>query len=244
MAILKQSFLSAIQFLSIIPVGRHAQRLNADILIHFPLVGLLIGMLVAGWDYCLGFFCPDLLRSLLDVLLFAIITGALHLDGVADTADGLFSHRSIDQKLTIMRDSRTGAMGLIAIFFVLSLKWSSILSIPSELRPWILILAPSLARYSVLLGMKFLPYGRPEGGIASVFYCRSISQKCLMTILLPLIISVFMGWYCIWLWISFCGWVIWILLLYHWHVKCITGDMMGAMIELVETGLFISFTLL
>ena len=84
-----------------------------------PVVGLLIGGLWAAFDYAAGLIFPMSVRGLLDVLFLVILTGGLHLDGLADTADGLLSHRDPARSLEIMKDSRVGTWGAIALFFVL-----------------------------------------------------------------------------------------------------------------------------
>jgi len=104
---------SAIQFLTIIPCGRGHDFDARAALPFFPLCGLLIGVLLVMVDAMATLVWPRPVVALLDVIALAAISGALHLDGVADTADGLYGHREPEQALAIMKDSRIGAMGSI-----------------------------------------------------------------------------------------------------------------------------------
>ena len=80
------SFLSALSFLSILP-GVKNRPFEGRMVAHFPLVGLLIGGLLIGVDWVGTLIFPSLLRCIVDVLFLAVVTGAFHLDGLADSAD-------------------------------------------------------------------------------------------------------------------------------------------------------------
>ena len=113
------NFLSAIGFLTILPVPKSARTFDGKQVIYFPLVGLIIGAMLWTVDWIFSCFANIEIRVIGDVLFLAIISGALHLDGLADSADGLFSHRSREQILEIMKDSRIGVMGVLALIFCL-----------------------------------------------------------------------------------------------------------------------------
>ena len=108
-------FLSAIKFITILPGGRSDDFDPARMTPFFPAVGLVLGALVAGFDWAATHLWGLSLVSLLDVVLLAILSGAFHIDGLGDAADGLFSHRSRARMLEIMKDSRVGVMGRVAI---------------------------------------------------------------------------------------------------------------------------------
>ena len=74
--------------------------------------------------------------SILDVFLLVIITGALHLDGLGDTADGLYGRRPVEKALAIMKDSRIGAMGVVAIICGLAIKWGGLSGLDAD-RRWL-----------------------------------------------------------------------------------------------------------
>jgi adenosylcobinamide-GDP ribazoletransferase len=101
-----------------------------------------------------------------DVLLvvtLVAITGALHLDGVADSSDGLFGGYTQERRLAIMRDVHTGTFGAVALICVLALKWAGFNALPSEIRVEAIILAPCLARFAILPTIAAFPYARESG---------------------------------------------------------------------------------
>ena len=105
------SFLAALGFLTGIPVGRRAMepdRLRRSSMF-FPLVGLIIGLLLAGIDYGLGLVLPDILTSAIVVTLLVLLTGGLHFEGFVDCCDGLFGGHTRERRLEIMRDKSVGA---------------------------------------------------------------------------------------------------------------------------------------
>jgi len=156
-------FISAIQFITIIPVGRADTFEPPKMIPYFPVVGLALGMLTALFDQLASAIWSRPVVSLLDVLFLAVVTGAFHLDGLGDSADGLLGQRSKEKALTIMKDSRLGTMGLVAIVFGLALKWAGIAGLDAN-RALLLILVPAYARAGMLFGMRFLEYGRSDGG--------------------------------------------------------------------------------
>ena len=101
------------------------------------------------------------------VVALVVLTGALHLDGLADTADGVFGGRDREQRLAIMSDPRTGAFGFVAIAAVLLLKWGALIELEGWLRMGALLLVPMLARWA-LLSALFWPAAKPDGMLAGL----------------------------------------------------------------------------
>jgi adenosylcobinamide-GDP ribazoletransferase len=164
--------LAAIQFLTILPLPRGLapdERALGGSLPFFPVVGLGIGAAVAVIDWGAGFLFPVGVTSVLAVILLIAASGGLHLDGLADTADGFFSSRPRERILEIMRDSRTGPMGVAAIVCAVALKIALIASVAAPTRAWVLLLTPVAGRCALLIQMALLPYVRPEG-LARVFH--------------------------------------------------------------------------
>jgi adenosylcobinamide-GDP ribazoletransferase len=182
------------------------------------------------------FWAPPV-AALLDVILLAVLTGAFHLDGLGDTADGLLGPRSPDTALEIMKDSRLGTMGLVAILSSLALKWGGIASLDAH-RSLILIMIPAYARAGILFGMRHLPYGRPDG-TGKPFFHEQLTWMHFWGLLLPVGLSLFLGLRAIWLNLCFAIIIGFILFFYKKRMGCITGDMLGAMTELAEAGLFL-----
>jgi adenosylcobinamide-GDP ribazoletransferase len=162
----------ALQFLTVIPVrirtafgGPELARAMA----WFPVVGALLGLLAAGalvgWTRFVG---PGAAAAV-TVAVLAVVTGGLHLDGVADLADALGSHQSRDEKLRIMEDSRIGAMGAVAVALVLILKVALIASLPRSIAWQALVAMAAASRCSMLVPALVFPYARREGGTAAPF---------------------------------------------------------------------------
>jgi adenosylcobinamide-GDP ribazoletransferase len=235
-----QAFISAIQFLTIIPCGQRPIFNARAALPYFPLCGLLIGAILVGIHTLSGLLWPDPIVALLDVVSLVVLTGGLHLDGLADTADGLYGHRSLEQALAIMKDSRIGAMGTISVVCCLAIKWAGMAHLigPADKPLW-LLLVPAYARSAVLFGIKSLPYGRPGGGTAHAFFQAPLSIKDFWGVGLLAGISLFSGRVLFGLNLGFAAVVFIIIGWYRKKMQCITGDMLGAMIEVTEATLFL-----
>ncbi|QEM69227.1 adenosylcobinamide-GDP ribazoletransferase [Geobacter sp. FeAm09] len=164
-------YLVAFQFLTIIPlpfkVDCEARDLGRSTAL-FPLVGLTIGALLAGLNWLLT---PWLARPLVDALLItalAAVTGALHLDGLADVCDGIAARGGRERFLEVMKDSRVGAVGVVGIVFGLLLKWQALLAVPAGIKMPALLFFPALARCAQVLAMTGARHARKEG-LGAVF---------------------------------------------------------------------------
>jgi adenosylcobinamide-GDP ribazoletransferase len=129
----------------------------------FPVVGLILGLLLAGGGVVTERLAPPLLAAVLVVGLWALLTGGLHLDGLADAADGLGGGWSPEERLAIMRDVATGAYGVTAVVLVLGVKIAALAGLPADLRWRALLLAPVLGRVAPLLIARLCPPARAEG---------------------------------------------------------------------------------
>ena len=233
-----KNFISAIQFLTILPAGK-SRIFDPDRMVqYFPIVGLLLGFMVSAFDRLISRFWSEPVVAILDVIFLVLLTGAFHLDGLGDTADGLLGHRTRESALAIMKDSRIGVMGLIAIVCGLAIKWGGILGLDAH-RSLFLIIIPAYARGGILFGIKFLKYGRPEGGTGHAFFGKPLKVSGFWGLAIPIAISFFMGWRGIWLNFIFILMTAVILMYYNKRVGCITGDMLGAMTEVLESALFL-----
>lgn len=230
-------FISAIQFITILPFGKPVPFDPRKMMPFFPAVGILLGIFVAIFDRIALQLWNEPAVALLDVILLATVTGAFHLDGLGDTADGLLGQRSREKALTIMKDSRIGAMGLVAVVFGLALKWSGIAGLDVN-RSLLLVIVPAYARSSALFGIRFLEYGRPGGGTGVDFFKEKLELSAFWGLALPVGLSLFLGWQALWLYLCFAIITSTILFYYKKRMGCITGDMLGALIEVSEAGLF------
>jgi adenosylcobinamide-GDP ribazoletransferase len=168
------SLLAAIRFLTIVPIPGSWGTAEDDIagsVPWFPVIGLLLGAAAAGLAWGLSGVTPPLVLAAVMVIVLLSFSGCLHLDGLADTADGLLSSRSRERILEIMKDSRTGAMGVIAIVCVLLAKFAALASLPAA-RLWpAVLLAPLAGRCALVIHMALLPCARPSG-LGAIFYRR------------------------------------------------------------------------
>jgi adenosylcobinamide-GDP ribazoletransferase len=233
-----KDFFSAIRFITILPTGKPGRFDAGAMLPYFPLVGLLLGGIVAVVDGLALRLWNPAVASLIDVVLLGVLTGGFHLDGLGDTADGLFSHRSKERALEIMKDSRIGSQGVLAIVFVLALKWAGITHLTAG-RSLLLVLVPAYARGAALFGIRSLPYGRIEGGTGRGFFEKKMPVSAFWALAVPIGFSVAAGSVAITLNIGFFSLVALVLLYYRRQMGCITGDMLGAMIEFSEAALFL-----
>jgi adenosylcobinamide-GDP ribazoletransferase len=242
------SLIAAIRFLTIIPVPGKLGTSTEDLagsLYWFPLVGLLIGMVTGAVFYLVGPYLSMPLAAVMAVSVLLAFSGGLHLDGVADCADGFFSSRPRSRMLEIMRDSHIGAMGVVALILVLAFKGAALVSVPSVKLWQPLVLMPVVGRGAMLVMMVFLPYARKEGGLASVFYNRAS--------------TLLAGWAVIFMLAA--GWIVaglpgllaatgslLILLIFCWfcHAKIggATGDTLGAACEITEASTAIFYVCL
>jgi adenosylcobinamide-GDP ribazoletransferase len=232
-----RNLISALQFITILPLGKAESFDPPKLIPYFPLVGIVLGLIAALFDLVVMRLWQPPVASLLDVILLAVLTAAFHLDGLGDTADGLLGARPRDKALEIMKDSRIGTMGLIAILFGLALKWGGIANLNAH-RSILIIIIPAYARTAILFGMRYLPYGRTEG-TGKPFFSEKISLKHFWGLILPIGFSAIIGLKAIWLNLAFAIIVVLILFFYKKRMGCITGDMLGAMVEITEAGLFL-----
>jgi adenosylcobinamide-GDP ribazoletransferase len=160
------SFLAALQFLTSIPVslkrGIRPEQLGWATT-YFPLVGLIIGGILAGINWLLNLFLPATVVNALVIIALVIVTGGLHLDGLADTCDGLAGHKTTEERWRVMRDSRTGAFGVVGIVLILLLKYVSLSNIPPGKMTAVLLFMPVVSRWVMVYAIFAFPYARPEG---------------------------------------------------------------------------------
>lgn len=168
-----KGFWAAIRFLTILPVpgdGSKDAIVLENSLVYFPAVGLLLGLLAALAAVGLQRLLPPLPMAVVLAALLVLFSGGLHMDGLADTADGFFSSRPRERILEIMRDSAIGSMGTLAIVLVLSLKIASLASVPTSKLWQAALLMPLAGRSALVLMTVFFPYARREGGLATPFF--------------------------------------------------------------------------
>ncbi len=232
-----RSFIIAIQFLTRLPVpaiGEISQRENGRSLLYYPLVGLVIGLLLSGLNWILV-ETPDGLQAALLLSTWVLITGALHLDGLADSADAwLGGLGDKERTMTIMKDPRSGPAAIVLIVLLLLIKFAALQAIIADNNWLVLILAPLLARTVLPLLFQTTPYVR-VGGLGSAM---SEHVSSIEGIFLPLLISlgiiIVMGWSGLLLIIAV---IVSFMLLRAMMLRRLdgtTGDTAGALVEVIE----------
>jgi len=163
---------AAIGCLTILPFGPRGHVQPADLggsLAWFPLVGLLIGAVLASANVFASRLFSPLVVGACILFVWVILTGALHLDGVGDVADGLYGGRTREARLRIMKDPHIGAIGVVTVAVLLILKFALVSSLPSATMDRTLLLTPCLGRYMMVLLASTLPYARTGEGTAAAF---------------------------------------------------------------------------
>ncbi|MEJ2657278.1 MAG: adenosylcobinamide-GDP ribazoletransferase [Desulfobacterales bacterium] len=230
--------IAALKFLTIIPLGKSSIYDPKGMIPFFPIVGLIIGGILSIFDHAALRFWPAQTTAILDVVLLTVVTAALHIDGLGDTADGLMGHHSTERALEIMKDSRIGVMGLVAIVCALAIKWTGIMNINAH-RGLLLVLIPSYSRSAMIFAIRFLEYGRTAEGTGYDFFKEPIKPFAFRWFMIPVIVSIFLGWKGIGLNIFFGLTTAIMIFYYKKRMGCITGDMLGAMTEVTESLLFL-----
>ncbi len=226
----------ALQFLTRLPVPR-LENVDADELsrgaLWFPLVGALIGALVALAVAVGGYFDPWL-GALFGLLTWVLVTGALHLDGLSDVADALgAAHRSRERFLAVLRDPHVGTFGVTAIVLAVASKLV-LLAVLAEKPAFVaLILVTAWARWGVLyLALVLRPLSDGMGArFASRIDGRAVViSAAVLTLLSAFLAPVLIG-----------GLVAAVLLAVFWRlgVGGFTGDCLGASIEVTEIVLLV-----
>ncbi len=229
--------------LPLMPAKPAAEETVAASFAYFPLVGFAMGAAFAAGDCALSRIAGPALGSVLVVLAMALVTGAVHLDGLADTADALGARGDHERALAILRDRGIGSFGACALFFVLALKIAALAALGGWRRADALILAPGLARWSMVAVGYGLEYLRPAGagaillGRNSEWNVRAASAIALAAFL-PFSGGRALGAYAAALVVT-AG----LRRFYLRWLGGITGDLAGACGEIVETAALLAFAL-
>lgn len=230
-------YLIAMQFLTIIPLPFNLEWRKDDLgrsLALFPLAGLTIGAVLAGLNWLIA---PFLARPLTDALLItalAAMTGALHMDGLADVCDGIAARGSRERFLAIMKDSNVGAIGAVGLVLGVLLKWQALAAVPAELKWQALLLFPTVARFCQVQTIVNAKNARQDGLGSTMVAGAGIGR---------LLIAGFITSTIAWFLLELNGIIVLaIAMLAVWLIRAwfnrkiggITGDVIGCINELVE----------
>ena len=236
--------LLALGFLTAIPVRTPAPQPGGlgRAAIWFPLVGILIGAVLAAANYLLTFLFQPLIVAALLVTLWAALTGGLHLDGFADCCDGLLATAPRERRLEIMRDPRLGSFGVIGLTLFLILKVLALtfatLAAPLT-HVLLLIFTPALARW-LILPVALQPPARP-GGLGADF-AAGLSPIILgLAAIAPLGLILLGGWRFVIAAIVAHLIMLGIIVLARSRLGGVTGDVLGLTVELGELAVLLVF---
>jgi adenosylcobinamide-GDP ribazoletransferase len=231
-------FLLAVQFLTIARI-RVADPVTDDELRgsawFFPVVGLALGAALALMGWILRLALPWPVVAALLVVELVVLTGALHLDGLADTCDGFYAGRERDDVLRIMKDPHIGSMGVVGLICVLGLKAVALMNAPVDYGLWIAAAAPVVGRSAVVIACALGRYAREEGTgktyigrlgpeqawvalVMAVFGCTMIHN------LIPAAMAFVLAGAWLWFALRCC----------HRRIGGLTGDTVGALNETTE----------
>ncbi|MCY0111522.1 adenosylcobinamide-GDP ribazoletransferase [Pseudomonas monsensis] len=236
----------ALQFLSSLPIrlpGMPQPEQLGRSLLCYPLVGLLFGVMLWGLNLALA-GAPLLLHAVLLLTVWVLLSGALHLDGLADSADawlGGFGDR--ERTLTIMKDPRSGPIAVVTLVLVLLLKFAALLALIEQQQGVVLLIVPMLGRAALLGLFLTTPYVRAGGlgqALADHLPRRAgwwvLGASMLGSLLIAEVEAV------VALVVAF-GMFVWLRQVMMRRLGGTTGDTAGALLELLEMAVLVGLAL-
>ena len=233
----------AAAFLTILPVGPPNAASPADVAASFgwfPLVGFGIGLSLCAVDWMLSPVLGNAMRAVLIVLILTALTGALHLDGVADTADALGAGSDRERVLEILRDSRIGSFGTIALVFMIMLKVFAIAGAGGSQRYAAIYMAPGLGRWAMVALASGLDYLRREGAGAAMLSRDRRRNLRIATITAVIALVPLVMFHALRACVIAALMTLALRSFYRRWIDGVTGDLIGAAGEMVETAVLIA----
>lgn len=238
-------FLAALQFLTVTPPllrrAFSAQEMGRAVG-WYPLVGLSLGLLLAGATALLDRFFPPPVSAALTLTLWIALTGALHIDGFLDACDGLLGGSTPERRLEIMRDHHIGAFAFAGGALLFLLKFSALLALRGT--GWqvaALTVAPMLGRCAMSLAVIGFPYARSAGlgaEIKSQVNWQQVALACTTAIVAAFFFAQWRGLIAIAIASLALLAIIWFTLR---RIPGLTGDIYGTICELVELAVLLVF---
>jgi len=230
--------LLAFKFLTVLPVPAPADappKAMGRAAAWYPLVGAVLGLLLAGGDLLLGLVFPLPLRSALVLALWVGLTGALHLDGFLDCCDGLLAARPPEERLRILRDVHAGSFAVVGGVLLLLLKYAALAGLQGPWRMAALVGAPVLGRWAMTYALVLYPDARGGAGLGGLVKQAAGRRELAIATAVALVAVV-----AAWRWPGLAAlpltWAF-TALLARWimgRIPGLTGDTYGAIDELVE----------
>lgn len=239
-----RAFFLAWQFLTILPGKREEREIDPHLwgrsMAFYPLIGLILGLIIWLSYFIFDYFLPRNLADGLLIILLIICTGALHLDGLADTCDGLAFGKTAEERLRIMKDHHLGTFAVVSLIGIIGVKFLALNSLPDWAVMRTLLLALVLSRWSMVQITYRTPYARREGGLGRSFKDNLGKKDMVIASSFALVLSFFL--------FRFWGMLIWLAVgvftlglqkFFEKKFNGFTGDTLGATNELNEVMVFI-----
>lgn len=236
-------FWIALQFLTRLPVrlvGMPTPEQTGRSLLCYPLVGGVIGLLLLAAAHLLN-GAPVALQAALLLALWVALTGALHLDGLADSADawmGGFGDR--ERTLTIMKDPRSGPIAVVVLVLLLLVKFAALLALLEHGDDLALLLVPVLGRGALLALFLCTPYVR-AGGLGEALAGHLPRSTAIAVLMVTVLACLLLGG--LWVVLVTVGIFCWLRRMMLQRLGGTTGDTAGALLEVLECGALITMAL-
>lgn len=186
-----ERFINTLQFLTRISIKKDSsfdEEFHKGI-VYFPIIGLVIGLILTSFYHLTNYFLPSAMGIVLTVIVYIMITGGLHLDGLGDTFDGLYSNRPKERVLEIMKDSRLGTNALLAIVLVIIINIVALQNLDSGQLYRGLLLMPIMGRQALVLGCYRTNYAREEG-MGNIYIGKVSKGQLWITLITTMILSI------------------------------------------------------
>ncbi len=250
-------FILSVSFLTVLPVdwlftrkGPENQNYIKDDLskssIFFPIVGILIGLILAGTNYLINFTTFDILLSngvILTVWIF--LSGGLHLEGFADMIDGFSGGKNQKEIIRIMKDGAIGAKGAIALILLIILKLFVICNISPFFKIEALLVAPVMGRWSMVLAGYLGKPASSDNALSKMFSLYLGEKEIIIATIFTITCSYYLLSYPSIYFLVFSGLITYMLISYSFSkMQGICGDVIGAVNELTEIMVLLIFLFL
>ena len=239
--------MAALRFLTIIPLPGRREASSEELgrsIVYFPLVGVIIGLILVGLNWLLGLLLSSALTNVLLVVSLVAVSGALHLDGLVDTCDGLAGGKTVEERWRVMDDSRAGGFGIIGVCCLLLVKYVALNNVPASWLMPTLVLMPMLSRWAMVYALFAYPYAKPSG-LGKVFKQGASRLRFIVATLIALVAAVILAQLSGFV-IMLAIWVIALAVATYLKGKFggLTGDTYGAINEVAEVCILILVCLL
>ena len=241
-----KTFWSCLGFLSIVPAGRDyilSPEEFGRFPAFYPLVGFVFGLDMFILWLLTAAVVPPRAAALAVVVFLIIVNRGFHIDGLADAADALLSHKSHEDKLRILKDSRQGTFGVLAIVFDVLIKVEFVALVAPE-APWMLIMWPVWGRLAASISAVRGDYAGQDNGLGRWMVEKSTTRELFYAGLFTLAVSAFGSW--MGLFAALSAIMSGFILVQIWKNSLggVTGDLLGASIELTEIVTIVIFYIL